>query len=116
MDTPDENALESSIQKHVGALDSGDLLRLRDELVALRESGGWKALNNLLSIEHQRLDRLAVARQREFPAGTLDELVRREGVRSHEAGMVAGLHKARRIIESVVDAAETVQAALERED
>lgn len=101
-----------SLRKHLGAMDSEDLLRIAGELDALRQTPGWRTLLELHAIQKRHVERVAVS-------GAINSIGRgrvlspnEQGAISHAAGVARGLALASQIIDKTLKLAVQVRDEL----
>lgn len=104
-----------SIDKHLGAMESEDLFRLRDHLRELRQAPGWAMLVELVQVQHERSEKLAVHRGPWTPQG-LDGLIRADAAAGHVSGYLKGLDAMAGIIDKVERISADVETALEAQE
>lgn len=95
---------DRSIARHVGAMESEDLLRMADLLGELRADPRFVKLGELMGIEVEQL-------RRRMEIGSLDTVQ----AYAHSNGVIRGLRLPGQIIDNVLDTARRVRAQLEGE-
>lgn len=102
-----------SIDRHLGALESDELLRLAGELATLREHPGWARLQELVVMERERVkdstDMLIWARL------STGKGLEESASLTFAAGTIKGIGRQGEIIEKVLGLAVEVRQQLERE-
>jgi hypothetical protein len=94
--------LAESVDRHLRALDSEELMRLAEDLRELQASDGWRALTGLIDVHREKV------RTR------METTVKDEAVfYTHVNGQLVGLRAAEQIMDKVFDVARAVREQLE---
>lgn len=106
----EDRELGESLERHLRALDSEDLLRLEAELRALVAMPGWSQLGELLAIHRNRVK--AGTETVIWTNLSLGRSLDRAGPLHAAAGRLRGMQEPVRIIEKVLRLAEMVKREL----
>jgi glutamyl-tRNA reductase len=97
-------AERDSLEAHLGAMSSEELLRKADALRSLQEHPGWDVVNELIQVHVRKAThRLVHSPMRDVQAY------------AHSAGFIRGLEAVPPIIEKALTTANAVQRVLERD-
>ena len=97
-------AERDSLEAHLGAMSSEELLRRADALRSLQEHPGWAVVNELIDVHVRK----AVHRMVHSPMSDVQAY-------AHSAGFIRGLESVPPIIGKALATANAVQRALERD-
>jgi hypothetical protein len=93
-----------SLDAHLGAMSSEELMQKADALRSLQEHPGWAIVTELIDVQREKSVHQMVHRP-----------MREAAAYSHIAGYVKALEQVPRIIEKALDTARRVREALEGE-
>lgn len=103
-----------NLRQHLGGLDSSELLNIADDLTALLAHPGWQKLEELAAIQKNAIEHGAMRRLwSHFAAGAT---VQQQAPFVRLGGVIDGLGRHARTIQTVLRMAGVVRLQLEREN
>lgn len=100
-----------SLEAHLRAMDTGELMRLSEDIEAMRSSAGWVALSELVAMQRSRVE--GGVGRRVMSAFKRGHALQNQAPFLRAGGVVAGLEMTEQIMDKVLAMARVVSRELD---